>query len=86
MNSQLSVYFISSFFISYLVIAVRNRICRFYGVKRGFIFGLSLEMAGKPQKKEADLFENFNFLMHHLHGCGIVLSAGDKNDGKTEDG
>ncbi|WP_444225089.1 hypothetical protein [Dialister succinatiphilus] len=43
-------------------------------------------MAGKPQKKGADLFENFNFLMHHLHGCGIVLSAGDKNDGKTEDG
>ncbi|WP_262359544.1 hypothetical protein [Dialister succinatiphilus] len=43
-------------------------------------------MAGKPQKKEADFSENFNFLMHHLHGCGIVLSAGDKNDGKTEDG
>lgn len=37
-------------------------------------------------EKEADFSGNFNFLMHHLHGCGIVLSAGDKNEGKTEDG
>jgi hypothetical protein len=40
--------------------------------------------AGNRMKSKFYLLSNF--LVQYLHGCGIVLSAGDKNDGKTENG